>query len=118
LSVTVELFGLEVPGVHGVEPEERERPQLFLYDIWLEVSEAATSDRLEDTVDYREVVDCVQSVSARRQFELLEAMAAAVAEALLGTFPIESARVRVRKPDVKLAAPVEWTGATVERRKP
>ena len=42
MSVTVELAGLEVPGAHGVEPEERERPQLFLYDLWLEVSEAST----------------------------------------------------------------------------
>jgi 7,8-dihydroneopterin aldolase/epimerase/oxygenase len=118
VSVTVEVFGLEVLGAHGVEPEERERPQRFLYDVWLEVPDEATSDRLEDTVDYRDVVDCVQNVSGGRQFHLLEAMAAAVAEALLGTFPLESVRVRVRKPDVKLAAPVEWTAATVERPRP
>jgi dihydroneopterin aldolase len=118
MSVTVELFGLEVPGAHGVEPEERERPQPFLYDLWLEVPDAATSDRLEDTVDYREVVDCVSDVSEGRQFQLLEAMAASVAEALLSRFGLESARVRVRKPAVELVAPVEWTAATVVRRRP
>jgi 7,8-dihydroneopterin aldolase/epimerase/oxygenase len=118
MSVTVELFGLELPGAHGVEPEERERQQLFLYDLWLEVPDAATSDRLEDTVDYREVVDCVQHVSDGRQFRLLEAMAAEVAEALLARFTLESARVRVRKPEVKLAAPIGWTAAMVERRRP
>jgi 7,8-dihydroneopterin aldolase/epimerase/oxygenase len=118
VSVTVELAGLEVRGAHGVEPEERERPQLFLYDLWLEVSEASTSDRLEDTVDYREVVECVEDVSGGRQFHLLEAMAAAVAGALLERFPLDAARVRVRKPGVKLRAPVDWTAATVERRRP
>jgi dihydroneopterin aldolase len=118
VSVTVELSGLEVPGPHGVEPEERERPQLFLYDLWLEVPDTATSDRLEDTVDYREVVDCLKRVSDGRQFQLLEAMAAAVAEALLERFSLDAARVRVRKPGVKLAVPVEWTAATVERRRP
>jgi 7,8-dihydroneopterin aldolase/epimerase/oxygenase len=118
MSVTVEVFGLEIPGAHGVEREERERPQRFLYDLWLEVPDASTSDRLEDTIDYREVVDCVRNVSEARRFQLLEAMAARVADALLEKLPLEAARVRVRKPDVKLGAPVEWTAAIVERRRP
>jgi dihydroneopterin aldolase len=101
-----------------VEDEERSRPQPFLYDLWLEVPEAATGDRIEDTVDYREVVRCVHEVSDGRQFHLLEAMAAAVAEALLERFPLEGVRARVRKPAVRLEAPVEWTAATAERRRP
>lgn len=118
MSVTVELSGLEVAGAHGVEEEERRRPQPFLFDLWLEVPDEATSDRLEATVDYRDVVRCVQEISAARQFQLLEAMAAAVAEGLLERFDLESARVRVRKPAVQLELPVEWTAATVERRRP
>ena len=118
MSVRVELYGLEVVGAHGVEEEERRRPQPFLYDLCLEVPDAATSDRLEATVDYRDVVRCVQEVSAGRQFRLLEAMAAAVADALVGRFELEAARVRVRKPTVRLEAPVEWTAATAEKRRP
>jgi dihydroneopterin aldolase len=118
VSVTVELCGLEVEGRHGVEEEERESPQRFLYDLWLDVPDSALSDRVEDTVDYRDVVACIRAVSDGRQFHLLEAMAAAVAGELLARFDLEAARVRVRKPDVKLAAPVEWTAATVERRRP
>jgi dihydroneopterin aldolase len=118
VSITVELYGLEIEGKHGVEEGERRRTQSFLYDLWLEVPDAAAADRLEDTVDYREVVTCVREVSARRQFSLLEAMAASVAEALLERFELEVARVRVRKPAVQLEAPVEWTAATVERRRP
>jgi dihydroneopterin aldolase len=117
MSVTVELYGLEVAGAHGVEEEERREPQPFLYDLWLEVPEEATSDRLEATVDYRDVVRCVQEISAARQFQLLEAMAAAVADALVARFELEAARVRVRKPTVRLQAPVEWSAATVERRR-
>jgi dihydroneopterin aldolase len=118
MSVTVELYGLEIEGAHGVEEEERQRPQPFVYDLWLDVPDAATSDRLDDTVDYRDVVRCVREVSDGRQFQLLEAMAAAVAEALLEQFSLEAARVRVRKPQVQLEAPVEWTAASVERRRP
>jgi dihydroneopterin aldolase len=118
MSVTVELYGLEVPGAHGIEEQERRAPQAFLYDLRLEVPDEATSDRLEDTVDYREVVRCVQEISGGRQFRLLEAMAAAVADALVARFELEAARVRVRKPEVRLEAPVAWTAATVERRRP
>ena len=118
MSVLVELYGLEVAGAHGVEEEERRRSQPFLYDLWLEVPDASTSDRLEATVDYRDAGRCVQESSEGRQFQLLEAMAAAVADALVARFELEAARVRVRKPAVRLEAPVEWTAATVERRRP
>jgi dihydroneopterin aldolase len=118
MSVTVELYGLEVAGAHGVEEEERRSPQPFLYDLWLDVHDEAESDRLEATVDYRDVVGVIQDISSTRQFQLLEAMAAAVADALVERFDLEAARVRVRKPAVRLEAPVEWTAATVERRRP
>jgi dihydroneopterin aldolase len=117
VSVAVELYGLEVPGAHGVEEAEREHPQRFLYDLRLELAEPA-SDSVEETVDYRDVVRCVQEVSDGRSFQLLESMAAAVADALLDRFRLEVAHVRVRKPDVLVEAPVEWTAATVERRRP
>jgi dihydroneopterin aldolase len=118
MSITVELYGLEIAGRHGVEETERERPQPFLYDLWLDVGDAAAADRIEDTVDYREVAACVRALSDERQFQLLEAMAAAVADALLDRFDVDGVRVRVRKPTVELEAPVEWTAATVDRRRP
>jgi dihydroneopterin aldolase len=114
MKVLVELAGLEVPGRHGVEPEERERDQPFLYDLELQLARPET-DRIEDTVDYREVAALVRDVSGERQFRLLETLAAAVADALLERFPIERARVKVRKPQVELGVPVDYAGATVER---
>jgi 7,8-dihydroneopterin aldolase/epimerase/oxygenase len=110
---TIELAGLEVFGYHGVNEDERRDGQRFLYDLELEVGEAGSSDRIEDAVDYREVAACVREVSESRAFHLLEALAAAVADALLERFPVARVRVRVRKPDVRL--PVEHAAATVER---
>ena len=114
MSVIVELAGLEIPGRHGVEDWEREKEQPFLYDLRLELAEPA-ADRIEETVDYRAAVGLVREVSEGRQFRLLETMAAAVADALMERFPLESALVRVRKPQVELLAPVEYTAATIER---
>ena len=93
--IVVELEGLEVFGRHGVLEEERRDGQAFLYDVRLEVGDAALSDRIEDAVDYREVADCVREVSDGRQFNLIEALAAAVADALVSTFR-GRARARAR----------------------
>ena len=111
----IELRGIELHGFHGVLPEERQRGQRFLFDVRLDVPDAAVSDRLDDAVDYREVVRAVQEVSDGRAFQLLEALAVAVADELLARFPADAARVRVRKPDVVLDPPVEFAAAIAER---
>ena len=115
MSVTVELTALEIFGHHGVGEEERRDGQPFLYDISYDVSDGSSADRLEDTVDYRAVAACVRDVSDTRSFRLLEALAAAVADAIAARFDVERVRVRVRKPGVRLADPVAYTAATVER---
>ena len=111
----VELEGLRLYGYHGVNPQEREDGQWFLFDVRLEVGDAGVTDRIEDAVDYREVAAAVEEISEGTKFHLLEALAAAVAGGLLDRFPVEWARVRVRKPDVAL--PVEHSAVTVERRR-
>jgi dihydroneopterin aldolase len=114
--VIVQLEGLEVFGRHGVLEEERRDGQTFFYDIELDVSDAALSDLIEDAVDYREVAACVQEVSEGRQFQLLEALAAAVADAILERFDVQRVRVRVRKPNPKPAGlTVAFSAATAER---
>ena len=113
--IELELHALEVRGFHGALPEERERGQRFLFDVWLEVPDAVLSDRLEDAVDYRDVARAVREVSDGHAYHLLEALAAGVADELLSRFPVERVRVRVRKPDVELDPPAEYSAATVER---
>jgi dihydroneopterin aldolase len=114
MTVVVEVAGLELPGRHGVEGWERETEQPFVYDVELELPEPS-KDEIEDTVDYREIVELVGEISERRQFRLLESLAAAVADSLVERFPADRVRVRVRKPQVQLGAPVEHAAATVER---
>ena len=64
--IVVEVEALEVFGRHGATEEEREAGQTFLYDLRLEVSDAALSDRLEDTVNYVRVAETVREVSEAR----------------------------------------------------
>lgn len=107
----VEIHGLELHGKHGVNENERRDGQTFLFDVTLEVSEPA-GDSIDATVDYRAVRDCVRDISDARAFQLLETLAAAVADAIVARFEVASVEVRVRKPGIAWA---EWTGVTASR---
>ena len=116
--MTIELHGIELHGFHGVLEQERREGQRFLVDVDLDLSDerAAATDRIEDALDYRDVVSTVGEVSQAGAYHLLEAFATAIAEALVARFPVTRVRVRVRKPDVVLAHPVDHAAAVVERR--
>ena len=112
----LELRGLHVFGYHGVEEEEKRLGQLFLFDLELEVGERGADDRLENAIDYTQVAMAVRELSNARRFDLLEALATAVADLVCERFQPESLRVRVRKPQVKPAGmTVEFSAVTVER---
>jgi dihydroneopterin aldolase len=113
--ITVEIRDLRVFGRHGVQDEERERGQDFVFDVELEVGERGTSDRLEDAVDYVGVARAVREVSDASQYALLEALASAVADELKRRFSPECVRVRVRKPEVRPAGLDGTVGVTVTR---
>ena len=112
----VELHGLDVFGYHGVEEEEQRLGQPFLYDVELEVGERGASDRLEDALDYTQVAEAIRELSSARRFNLLEALATAVADMLMERFEPESLRLRIRKPQVKPAGlTVSYSAVTIER---
>ncbi len=115
-EVFIEIEGLEVEGFHGATDREKDHGQPFVFDVQLVAHDAGVrSDQLADTVDYTKVVACVREVSDSRRFNLIEALAAAVADMLIERFDVSRARVRVRKPEVQLESPVAYTAATVER---
>jgi dihydroneopterin aldolase len=115
VSVTVELRGLRLFGRHGVHAHEKEHGQDFLFDVDLQVGERGVSDRLEDAVDYREVAQAVQQISDARSYDLLEALAAAVAEELMRRFDADRADVRVVKPAVRPGGLDGTAGVSVSR---
>jgi dihydroneopterin aldolase len=99
--ITIELHDLRLFGRHGVHAHEKEQGQHFVFDVELAVGDRGLSDRIEDAVDYREVARTVQDISDARSYDLLEALAAAVAEELMRRFDAERVDVRVAKPAVK-----------------
>ena len=116
MEVVIEIEGLEVTGFHGATRREKKEGQPFLFDMYLIAHDAGVrTDQLADTVDYTKVVERVRDICQNRRFNLIEALAAAVVDDLMDAFPLSRARVRVRKPHVRLGLPVEFTAATIDR---
>ena len=114
------ITGLTLYGRHGALEAERALGQHFLLDIELtaEIGEALVSDNVEDTLHYGHVVKAATATFYARPYNLIEALAAAVADGLLAQFPaIRRARITVHKPSAPVAAIIGDLSATVERRR-
>jgi dihydroneopterin aldolase len=113
------LQGIRVDGHHGVPDEERARPQPFEVDVelHLDLAPAGRSDDLGRTVDYARVDEIVRRIVGTRSFRLLETIAEQIAGEVLATFEVDEVVVRVRKPSVRLAGPVDFSGVQIHRRR-
>ncbi len=117
------LLGMRFEGRHGVLADEKVSAQPFEVDLVLhaDLSEAERRDDLGATVDYAALFELVRSIVTGPSFDLIEALAGAIARAVLaGTDPdrVDAVEVRVRKPK----APIDGAFDTVEvaliRRRP
>jgi dihydroneopterin aldolase len=115
------LRGLLVHAHHGLLSHESEVGQRFVIDLdmAIDLSRAAASDHLADTVSYADVAAVTVSTFKARNFKLLEAAAGAVADAILAAFPpIAAVTVTVHKPHAPIAAIFDDVGVVMTRRRP
>jgi 7,8-dihydroneopterin aldolase/epimerase/oxygenase len=101
------LRGMHFRGYHGVFPEEERLGAAFVVDLELEVPTPAGDD-LASAVDYARVYALVREVVTGERFQLIEALAVRVGQALLAREPlVRSLVVRVHKPHAPLPGVVE-----------
>lgn len=114
------LRGLECRAKIGVTQAERDVGQHLQFDIdlYLALTAAGQSDRLEDTVSYASVADTIVALARRTEYRLMERLADEVARELLAGFPVEAVRVRVAKVPPPVDVTVRLAGVEIERRAP
>ena len=109
------LRGIVARGRHGANPNERDEPQEFRVDLEAEVEIGA--DRLDATVDYRTLAHVVRDTVATTSFQLLEAVAEAVADRVMAEARVVTARVTVHKPSAAGSIDVDDVAATARRER-
>ncbi len=111
--------GIEAFAYHGCMPEERERGQPFLVDVELEYDAAAAvrGDDLAEAVDYDRLAVEVRDVATRQRFNLIETLAASIAEHVMSVTPASRALVRVWKPQAPMSCAVSGVAVEVLRER-
>lgn len=112
------LSGMAFQARHGVNDWEKTQAQRFEVDVELrlDLGPAGRADDLDLTVDYRAVYEATREVVESRVFDLIEALAEAVANAILALDArVEAVAVRVRKPEVQLGGPLESAAVEIRR---
>lgn len=115
----ITLRGMQFMGRHGVAAEERAERQPFEVDlvVRLDLSRPAETDELADTVNYSTLFELARQVVEQRSFHLLEALAGAIADAVLAAHPVDEVEVRVRKPKAPLPGAFEAVEVRIRRRR-
>ena len=100
------VTGIECYGHHGVFEFERREGQIFVIDLVLgiDTAPAATSDDLQDTVDYGSLVASVKAAVEKDPVDLIETLAQRIAGVCLLDGRVEWARISVHKPDAPIDA--------------
>lgn len=113
----ITLTGLRVFGRHGVYDEERREGQDFVVDVTLRLDTraAAVSDDVADTVHYGEMAQQIAGIVAGEPVNLLETLAARIADHLIALDPVDSARVTVHKPQAPIPVSFADVSVTIER---
>ena len=115
----IHLSGIEVFAHHGVFDHERTDGQLFVVDLDVEVdaTRAATTDALEDTLDYGALASAVRDAVASEPLNLLEALAMRVLRAVFVFDLATAARVTIHKPSAPMPVTLGGVSVTLYRQR-
>ena len=106
---TIVLNNIRAYGYTGFLPEERTLGQWFAVDVRLELSleKAGQTDNIQDTLDYREVIDQIKNTIRTERFLLLERLAQVLTQQVLAFPLVQAVTLRV----TKVAPPIpDFTG--------
>ncbi|HUY07717.1 MAG TPA: dihydroneopterin aldolase [Acidimicrobiales bacterium] len=115
----IEVRRIRVDGQHGALEGEQDLAQPFEVDldIYLDLSLAQLTDDLSSTVDYGEITLAVIQIVTTTRFVLLEALAGAIADAILLDSRIERVEVSLRKMAPPIPADLHSVGVRIARAK-
>ena len=93
------LNDLRIDTVIGIYDWERQTKQTVILDIQMaaDIRKAASSDTIEDTVNYKAVAKRLFSFVGESEFQLVETLAERVCDILLNEFDIPWCRLQLNK---------------------
>lgn len=114
----ITITGIHGYGHHGLFENERSNGQDFYVDLILnlDLSQAAQSDAIEDTVNYAEITELTHHEITTDPVNLIEKLAYRIAERILSSHPkIKAITVTVHKPQAPVGLKVQDISVIVNK---
>lgn len=115
----ITLTGVRAFGYHGVYEDERREGQEFVVDttLYVATARAAASDDVADTIHYGELAERIVALVAGEPVNLLETLAARIADDILERDLVRGVAVTVHKPHAPIAVPFADVSVTIRRER-
>jgi 7,8-dihydroneopterin aldolase/epimerase/oxygenase len=115
----ITLTGLRVFGRHGVFEHEKRDGQDFVVDVtvWLDLTAAATTDDLRQTVHYGELAERAAAIVGGEPYDLIESVAGKIADEMLLDPRVGAVEVTVHKPSAPIPLSFADVAVTVRRER-
>ena len=104
---------LKFYGFHGVYPEEQIVGTSYKTDIIIDIDDSFAgfkTDRLDDTLNYEKIVECVLKIATGQKFKLIERLAQVIGEGIVAFDHVLSADVTIYKSVTRLTPEPQWIG--------
>jgi 7,8-dihydroneopterin aldolase/epimerase/oxygenase len=100
----IQLTGIRCYGYTGYLPEERFLGQWFEVDlrIGVDLAAAGQSDRIEDTLDYRNAISAVKEIISTAKFDLVEKLAETIITTVLSFDRVQQVELKLHKPSAPI----------------
>jgi len=116
----IHLKNMAFYGYHGALAAENTLGQRFLVDLTLtlDITEAARTDNLNETVDYLQVYALCRKIVEQDRVKLLETLANDMLDQVLAACPrVQEAAIVVRKPSVALGGPLDYVAIETSKQR-
>ena len=110
------IRGLKIFAYHGVNPEEKDNGQYFVFDITCSVdtSTASETDDIETTVSYAKVIKETTRIFTAEKYNLIETAAKKVADGIMEKFEkIQTVTVLLKKPEAPVKADFDYVAVEI-----
>lgn len=112
---------LEFVGAHGVYEAERREGRRFQVDLEVDIGEmlAVRDDKLEHTLDYRDLAEIILAVGTGESYQLVERIGAEILTRVFDQYTeVLSADLTIRKYATEVPGDPECVGVRIQRVRP
>ena len=93
----IKINEIQLFGYHGLYQEEKENGQNFIISLLIDIDYKDKSDKIENTLDYVDIIDQVKNVFSEKRYNLIETLAVEISENLMTNQKIKSLDISIKK---------------------